>query len=246
MYKSLLEKQFQIDFNVNEIPIENNLFVTSNSSKDSRYWARNKADIVCYKDILLVRTNNEKLTEELQSTFSNTNSEWFLEMKNVNKLSSILEKYNLKIERLAPFFIPNKLIIADNLDLPIKFFNQLDILDFKSNPNITEAFCYSNEDPDQLGIGYYNNSELVAIYGANKNGKYTWEIGIEILDNTFRGKGIATTLVKLLIAKIQSENSEIIPVYSTSFSHVSSMNVAISAGLKLGWTEIIISENNSL
>ena len=242
MYELLLKKQFQIDFNVNEISFKDNLFITSGSSKDSRYWARNKADIVCYKDKLLVRTDNNKLTEELKLTFSGINSEWFLEMKSINQLSSILEKYNLKIERLAPFFIPNDLIVYDNLDLPIKFFNKSEILDFKSNPSITEAFCYSNDDPDQLGIGYYDNSELVAICGANKNGKYTWEIGIEILDNSFRGKGIATTLVKLLIAKIQSENPKIIPVYSTSFSHVNSINVAINAGCKLGWTEVIISE----
>ena len=242
MYKKRLEKQFQIDFNVNNLSFETNLFVTSNSSKNSRYWARKKADIVCYKDKILVRTNNEKLTEELRLTFSDIKAEWFLEMKNMNQLSAILEKYNLQIERLAPFFIPNQLIMADNTDLPIQFFNQSDILAFKANPDITEAFCYSIEDPDQLGVGYYNDSELVAIAGANKNGQYTWEIGIEILDNNFGGKGIATTLVKQLIAKIQSENPDIIPVYSTSFSHVNSINVAINAGCKLGWTEVIISE----
>lgn len=242
MYELLLQKQFQIDLNINEITFKNNLFVTSDSSLNSRYWARSNANIICFKDKILVRTNISELTEELKLTYSNINAEWFLEIENINKLNSILEQYGLTIERLAPFFIPKKIIHYNDHDLPIKFFNQSDILKFQSNPIITEAFCYSNDDPDQLGIGYYHDSELVAICGANKNGKYTWEIGVEILDNSFKGKGIATTLVKLLMAKIQSENPDIIPVYSTSFSHVNSINVAINAGCKLGWTEVTISK----
>jgi len=83
---------------------------------------------------------------------------------------------------------------------------------------------------------------LVAICGANKNGKYTWEIGIEILNQSYNKKGIATNLVKTLLSTIQKEQPNIIPVYSTSLSHIDSMNVAINSGCKVGWSEIIISE----
>lgn len=242
MYKELLIKQFKTDFNCDSEQLNNSLFLTSASNSDARYWARNKADIVCFKNKIFVRTEIEPLTEELKNMYSNINAEWFLEMNNIYKLNNTLKKYQLKIERIAPFFIPNKLINSENIDLKFRRFNQDDIFNFKQNKQITESFCYSEQDPDQLGFGYYVNNVLIAVCGANKNGKYTWEIGVEILNQNYNKKGIATKLVKTLISTIQKEQPNIIPVYSTSLSHIDSMNVAINAGCKVGWSEIIISE----
>lgn len=242
MYHERLLKQFQIDFNCEVKQLNDNLFMTSTSSSDARYWARNKADIVCFNNKIFVRTENESLTKELKKMYTNINAEWFLEMGNMYQLNDILKQYHLKIERIAPFFIPNKFIDSENTDLTFQRFNQEDIIHFKQNKQITESFCYSEQDPDQLGFGYYVENHLVAVCGANRNGKYTWEIGIEILDQKYNKKGIATKLVKTLIATIQKEQPDIIPVYSTSLSHTSSMNVAIHAGCRVGWSEIIISE----
>lgn len=242
MYKELLIKQFKTDFNCDSDQLNNNFFLTSASNSDARYWARNKADIVCFKNKIFVRTEIEHLTEELRNMYSNINAEWFLEMDNIYKLNNTLKKYQLKIERVAPFFIPKKLINSENIDLRFQRFNQDDIFNFKQNKQIKESFCYSEQDPDQIGFGYYVNNVLSAVCGANKNGKYTWEIGIEILDQNYHKRGIATQLVKTLISTIQKEQPNIIPVYSTSFSHIDSMNVAINASCKVGWSEIIISE----
>lgn len=242
MYQKLLIKQFQTDFKCDSESFNNSLFLTSTSNPDSRYWARNKADIVCFKNNIFVRTEIESLTKELEKQYSNINAEWFLEMDNIYKLNNTLKKYQLKIERIAPFFIPKKLINSENIDLTFQRFDREAIINFKQNKQITESFCYSEQDPDQIGFGYYVDNALIAICGANKNGKYTWEIGIEILDQNYNKKGVATKLVKTLISTIQKEQPNIIPVYSTSLSHIDSMNVAINADCKVGWSEIIISE----
>lgn len=241
MYQDLLIKQFQTDFNCNSKALNNNLFLTSTSNSDARYWARNKADIVCFKNKIFVRTEIESLTTEFKKLYSNINAEWFLEMDNVYTLNNTLKKYQLKIERIAPFFIPNKLIHTEHIDLTFQRFDKEDIVQFKQNKKITESFCYSEQDPDQIGFGYYVDNNLIAICGANRNGKYTWEIGIEILVQNYNKRGIATKLVQTMISTIQKEQPNIIPVYSTSLSHTKSMNVAINAGCKVGWSEIIIS-----
>lgn len=243
MYQKLLMNQFEIDFNCGSELLKDSFFLTSTSNADARYWARNKGNIVCYGNKIFVRTEIEDLTKELEKLYANINAEWFLEMSNIYKLNNILKKYQLKIERIAPFFIPSKVINSDDITLIFQRFNQEDIFSFKQNKQITESFCYSEQDPDQIGFGYYVDNTLVAICGANKNGKYTWEIGIEILNRNYNKKGIATMLVKTLISTIQKEQPDIIPVYSTSLSHTNSMNVAINAGCKLGWSEVIISES---
>lgn len=198
MYKKLLEKQFKLDFNCTEDPMNQSIFVTKKSSSNSRYWARGQADIVCFQDKILVRTENKNLTAELKKIYSNKNTEWFLEPDNILQLVNLLQTYHLKIARIAPYFIPKSIIKTDDVELDLNLFNQTDIEQFKDTGLISEAFCFSEQDPDQLGFGYYYDNKLVAICGANKNGKYTWEMGVEVLDKQFQGQGIATKLVKKL------------------------------------------------
>ncbi|MGX4686239.1 GNAT family N-acetyltransferase [Vagococcus sp. JNUCC 83] len=243
MYNKLLKKQFQIDFNCNENPMKQSIFVTEKSSIDSRYWARGQADIVCFKNKLLVRTENNKLTDELKELYSNKNNEWFLEPDNILHLNHLLQKYHLKIGRMAPYFIPKAIIKKNDIDTNFKLFTPYDIEKLKVTGFKSEAFCFSEQDPDQLGFGYYYDNKLVAICGANKNGKYTWEMGVEILDKKFCGQGIATKLIETLTSKIQHTEKHIIPVYSTSFSHTTSINVAINSGFKLGWVELTITKD---
>ena len=102
------------------------------------------------------------------------------------------------------------------------------------------AFGYDPAAPDRLGIGYELDGDLVAVAGASQNGRYCWEIGVELLDPAFRHQGIASRSVQQLTAEIQLRRQDVLPLYGTQFSHVQSMNVAIRAGFVLGWTELLI------
>ena len=235
----LVNKQFCVDFSCSEKDLAENLFVTKQSSEYSRYKARAKGNIVCYDGKVYVRTENEKLTKKLEETYANKKADWFLEMDNLKILSEELTSFDLEIADINPFFIPiREKFTSAVLDERFVFIEKEDILTFKEDQRITEAFCYLDKDPDQIGLGYYEDGKLKAICGANWNGKYTWEIGIEIIDSQFENRGIATELVHRMTTKIIAENPEILIVYSTSFSHVKSMDMAINAGFKLGWTEI--------
>lgn len=237
----LLKEQFAVDFSCSVSDLENNFFVTNKSDLETRYWARDKGSIVCFNGNLFVRTENEALTQELQELYQDKNSDWFFEMDNLEKITTILKKYELKITRLAPFFVPkDKLELTVTNDSRFVFFNQEETQQFKVDKRITEAFCYSKTDPDQLGLGFYEDNVLQAVCGANRIGKYTWELGIEILNLEFEGQGIAAKLIQNITAKIQQGYPDVLPVYGTAFSHVKSINVALNAGFKLGWSELMI------
>ena len=241
MYKELITQQFCIDFNCTQVDLKKNYFVTAGTNQQARYWARNKADIVCYNNLIYVRTENENLTKELETLFKECRGEWFLEIKNINLLTHVLQKFGLEITRLGAFLVPkNKIELQGTQELDVVLIDQPEIIFLKSDERIREAFCYSENDPDQFGLAYYDQEELLALCGVNKNGEFTWEIGVEIFDQEHRNKGIATKLVQDATTLIQQESNNRLPVYATAFSHTRSINVAINAGFKYGWTEIII------
>lgn len=241
--KEALEKQFSLDLGQDIRENANNIYVTNQSQSSMRYWARGAGSIVSYNNRLLVRTENPELTERLRKKYGNQSSDWFFEIPNMESLSQLLEAYDVRISRLAPFFIPSKkLEITIAKDPRFVFISKEDIGAFKQDQRIKEAFCYSETDPDQLGLGYYEAGELKAICGANDTGRFVWEIGIEILDPELEGKGIAATLVRNLAAKIQEDYPEIGLVYGTAFSHTKSMNVAINAGFKVGFSEMMLAK----
>ena len=241
MYKKQLEKQFMIDFNCDENALKSNIFTTHVPTKESRSFARNKANIVIYGDKLYVRTNKQDLTHRLEKEFQQTPPEWFFERQYIERLSQLLKEYELTINNVAPFFIPKKEITPIKFDSNnYKFFEKEAIKDFKKDKRIKMSFGYSEEYPDRLGLGYFQENKLIAICGASQDGKYTWDLGIEILDETFTSQGLAANLINLLTAKIQTDYPNRLPVFVTALSHTKSMNVAINAGYSIGWTEITI------
>lgn len=239
----LLKQQFAIDFNCEPevFEREDSFFTTAKSSPEARYWARGFGDIICFNDRIFCRTEDTQVTECLKKEFHKMPGQWFFEMENIVSLQKILQKFDLKINNISPFFIPQKKSIeAEKQSSKLRFFSPSEIQVFQQDKRIKEAFCYDKNDPDMLGVGYYHEGELKAIAGANHNGKHTWEIGIEVLDNRIEKQGIAAMLVRQLTAEIHKQNPLILPVYGTQFSHIRSMNVAIRAGFLIGWSEIMI------
>lgn len=239
LYEELIRKQFAIDFGCYQYDFSENLFVTSKPGVNARHIAKGKANIVMYGNHLFIRTEDEELTNKLKKEFSNLSSEWFFEIKTINRLIELLKEYDMSIKNISPFFIPKEPIKSTAID-QFKVLREQDILAFKEDKRIKMSFGYDKNYPDRLGLAYYENNQLIGLCGASESGKYTWDLGIEILDNHYEKKGLATSLISELISLIQEENKDILPVYSTAFSHVKSMNVAIRSGCVVGWTEIFI------
>ncbi|KAF1304562.1 hypothetical protein IV487_02305 [Enterococcus saccharolyticus] len=241
---SILHQQFAIDFACSEevFTKEKNFFTTNHATMASRRNAREFGAIVCYNNQLFVRTESEPVTEALHKTFKDTSGAWFLEFESIQNLTDLLAKYQLKIAKIRPFFIP-KVIGTPLVDSRFRFLSEQEIPIFKQDKRIVNAFEYLPEEPDKIGYGYFDPT-LKAIAGANTNGAYTWELGIEILSDDLRAKGVATKLIQGITTRIQEMEPTILPIYSTAWSHNRSLNVAIRAGYQMGWSEVVIVRDN--
>ncbi|WCZ20484.1 GNAT family N-acetyltransferase [Lacticaseibacillus paracasei] len=238
---SLITKQLALDLQVPASRLQNtgNLFVTRPPVPTARSWARDVGDIVIRKGRLWVRTTKPEVTAALADAFGQADGAWFLEMKTVEQLTELLRNFGLKVTNMAPFFVPSNQL-SRQLTAGMHLIEADAIPKYQANHAIKMAFGYDPAAPDRLGIGYELDGDLVAVAGASQNGRYCWEIGVELLDLAFRHQGIASRLVQQLTAEIQHRRQDVLPLYGTQFSHVQSMNVAIRAGFVLGWTELLI------
>lgn len=241
--KELLFNQFCVDLAMTkeECQSSENIFKTAEKNEDhSRYYVR-EGNIILYKDRILCRTENEELTAKLRETYEKSDGAWFLEIDNLLKLNTILKEYGYEMTRVGPFFIPKENNYPSVSDSHLVFYDKEEILQFKGDDRFEESFAFSEKYPDFAAVSYTIDGEIVAMAGTNYNGKYCSEIGIEVIHPDYHSKGIATLLVKALTHKIfEVTNGEILPTYGTAFSHTKSMNVAIHAGYKVGWSEVRI------
>lgn len=240
---NILKTQFAYEFSIDETCLdkEKNIFVYKDSDKNHRFWGRFKGDLVCYNNKILVRLDNQEALDEIKSQFEDFPGQWFFEKDNLEILAKILKKHGLRTINRAPFFIPSKRFVEEDLDKNFKFLYRDDIKILKTDKRIIYSFSFEDGvDEDKIGLGYFEGNRLIALAGANSTGKYMWEIGVEKFSTAEEYKGLGGKIVRALATRIMKENPEILPIYSTQFSHINSMNTAIRAGFKLGWTELII------
>lgn len=218
-----------------------NIFKTAGKDEEhSRYYVR-EGNIILYKDRILCRTENKDLTEKLRKMYEKNNGAWFLEIENLLELKDILKEYGYEMTRVGPFFIPKEQSHPPVSNSHLVFYDQEELQQFKGDERFEEAFAFSDKYPDFAAVSYNVDGEIIAMAGTNYNGKHCSEIGVEIIHSDYHSKGIATLLIKALTNKIiEVTNGEILPTYGTAFSHTKSMNVAIQAGYKVGWTEVRI------
>lgn len=235
-----ITQQFALEFDLQPEDFDQlyNRFITTPAVAGTRYWARGAGDMVIYQDHLYVRSTNSLVTAGIALEFNKAQGAWFFEATKLRELARLLRRYGWQITNQAPFFVPTKAFTAP-VDTHLQFIERDQIRVFKHDTRIREAFAYNASDPDKLGVGYFVDGMLKVVAGANQNGKYTWEIGVEVLDPAFAHHGLAVMVVKALAAEIQARRPDVIIVYGTQFSHMRSMNVAIAAGFKVGWTELM-------
>ena len=187
---------------------------------------------------LLVRSDNKNLLEKLEKEYNDYPAEWFMETPNLLKLENILKNYNMTLKNIAPIMAPSKSF--KKIDSPYEFtrIKEEDFLKFKGVTKF--AFSFDNGIwKDRLALDYYDNEELIAIAGANQNSKYLWEIGVEKLDQNPKYQNLSSDLVNNLVNIAREENPEITVIYSTQFSHVKSMNVAMRAGYDFAFSFLV-------
>lgn len=243
---SLVEEQLAIDLGctIEAIRSPQNVYITGQAGWRARHYAQQPVTIVCINNKVIVRSEKSDLIVALQAAWQDLAGEWLGEVRYLNQLIAILTAHDYAIDSYFPNFVPRTDLFDETpiTDEHLVWYDATEIKQFRGDARFSQSFAFSQADPDKIGVAYVEAGEILAMAGANPNGKYLWEIGIEIVKPN-KHQGLATKLVTALKQRIIADNAgAIVPYYTTEFTHTKSINVAIRAGFQLGWTEFAIGE----
>lgn len=148
----------------------------------------------------------------------------------------------------------------------LQWYEQEEILRFKEGNRFDRAICFSPTQPDVLAVAAirpaakeaaqtdvtaqsvcragqeaggktYDQSHMAGMAGISEDGRYLWQIGINV-DDDYRGKGLAAELVRMLKEEVIRRGK--IPFYGTSESHIISQTVGLKAGFVPAFTSVYV------
>lgn len=184
----------------------------------------------------LLATGDIAIVSELEQKFRDYAGAWFMDAGPLSGLEKMLAPYGRRIEQVHPFFVSEKPSEVRTEGYDIKWYRQEDIRQFEGDKRFEEAFAFSAEAPDVLGVAAMKDGVILGMAGASEDSPYLWQVGI----NTTKGnesRGIASMLVSLIKNEILRRGK--LPYYGTAMSHIASQRVALNAGFLPVWTELI-------
>ena len=157
------------------------------------------------------------------------------ETPNMHWLNERLEKLGQKICFMAEYYLfdANK-----KLDIKIPYETRLLFPeDFEKLylPKWSNALCADRKELDVLGIGAYDNDELVGFAACSADCDDMWQIGVDVLPD-YRRKGIASYLTYTLPNEIIKRDK--VPFYCSAWSNIRSVRNAVKSGFIPAWVEM--------
>lgn len=221
------KRQILNDFSISEEEFDygGNIFVVNNPNDKFLFYNKSLVSIIIFGNRIFVRSNDNKLIEELKNEYHSYPGQWFTEFGNIKRLESILNNYKLKIDNFFPLmtfsdrYVKTRNFTFDRID-------KKDIMKYKDLSNMPFAF----DDDDRIGLSFHDGNKLIALCGASAIGKYLWSLGIEKFYFDEKYRGLSSSMARSLALQIIDENSCVSPIYTTQFSHTDSINTAIRAG----------------
>ena len=199
--------------------------------------------IICMGQLFL--SVDEQIYDWAVVKFADCQPQWFCEYGNLRMIDEKLREYQRQIKDTHIYFLPAiKEPDMKPMDLVTVWYEQDDILQFKEANPFTSAICFSPTQPDVLAVAALKegkvqptNDNLAGMAGVSEDGRYLWQIGINVVSEYAR-KGLAVQLVNMLKTEVLQRNK--IPFYGTSESHTISQTVGLKAGFAPAWTEIYV------
>ena len=166
---------------------------------------------------------------------------WLFEQHNYFELNDKLREFGYKLNLTHHMFLPVPELVEVAPDFEYKFIETAQIMNYYGRPEFPNAICseFKPDRPDVLAVVALDGEKIMGMAGCSADTPLFWQIGIDVLPE-WRGKGIASSLVKLL--KNEVFRRDAIPFYGTSLSNLGSWNVALSSGFYPAWVEIATKE----
>lgn len=193
-----------------------------------------ECDLVSYGNNIVAQTS-ERLMDEVKEYINKYPAEHCFETPNMNVLSDILKKYDLKICFMAEYFLPDMDLFKEfSCEYETKLLFKEAFADLYTD-EWGNALCRERKNLDVLAVGAYDGGELVGLAGASADCGEMYQIGIDVLPE-YRRKGIASALTSRLACEIIKMDK--VPFYCAAWSNIKSVRNALKCGFRPAWAEL--------
>lgn len=184
----------------------------------------------------LLFTGREDVIARCRELYHDADAPWFMEAPNLAKLSRALQPFGAAIRYRQPFYTAEEALPVDTGNFTIVRYTPEELEQFRGDARFEDALGFCPEAPDMLAVAAFQEGRILGMAGASADSPSMWQIGINVLPEA-RHQGLAAMLVQL--ARNDVLHAGRLPFYGTSVSHLASQRVALSAGFRPAWFELV-------
>lgn len=240
MIRQIAMQQSAIDSNcaVEDFTRNENVITISKENKDARKYLKlpHVCDLTSYGDNI-VATVSEEYKEIVEQYINKYSVAHCFETPNMHVLNDAFQRAGYRVCFMAEYFLPD---VRHLQALPCGYeFKVLVQEDFKElyKPEWSNALCEMRKELDVLGVGAYDNGELIGLAACSADCETMWQIGVDVLP-AYRRKGIASALTSRLAIEILERGK--VPFYCCAWSNVKSARNAIRSGFRPAWVQMTV------
>ena len=191
-------------------------------------------DLVSYGSNIVAQAG-EELLSAVKHYIDSYPAEHCFETPHMHVLDSILHPWGQKVCFMAEYFLPD---VTKLQELPCAY--ELRILrqeDFQELylPKWSNALCKKRKELDILGVGAFDNGQLIGLAGCSADCDTMYQIGVDVLTG-YRRQGIASALTSKLALEILALGK--VPFYCAAWSNLASVRNAIRSGFRPAWVQM--------
>ena len=234
----IAKRQSAIDYNckMEDFDKTEPVAVLSGGHPDARRYLKLPFDCsLCSYGSNVVASTNAALQEDVRAYLTKFPPEHCFETPNLHALDAILAPYDMKTCFMAEYFLPQIDLLRE---LPCLYetrvLTQADFADLYK-PEWSNALCEKRKHLDVLGVGAYDNDQLIGLAGCSADCDDMWQIGVDVLP-AYRRQGVASALTSKLALEILQRGK--VPFYCAAWCNVKSVRNAIRCGFRPAWVEL--------
>ena len=217
---------------------EDNVIVLSKEHPSARRYLQlpHSCNLISYGNniVATISKEYESIVKEYISKYSVAHC---FETPNMHVLNDAFQEKGLRVCFMAEYFLPDMhKLHALPCEFELKVLQSEDFKDLYID-KWSNALCEKRKELDVLGVGAYQDGELIGLAACSADCDTMWQIGIDVLPE-YRRKGIASALTSRLAIEIVERGK--VPFYCCAWSNIKSARNAIKSGFRPAWVEMTV------
>lgn len=235
---AMQQSAFDANCNAEDFLREENVICISKENASARRYLKlpHACNLISYGNNI-VATISQEYEEIVKNYISKYDVERCFETPNMHVLNDVFQEHGYRVCFMAEYFLPDVKVLRA---LPCEF--ELKILQSKDFKDLyidkwSNALCEDRKELDVLGVGAYDNGQLVGLAACSADCDTMWQIGVDVLPE-YRKKGIASALTSRLAMEILERGK--VPFYCCAWSNIKSARNAMKSGFRPAWVEMTV------